>query len=179
MPTDLSQLVSIAPDSRWFYYVETGEELELVDEKPPDDKYIMGLHLKYVDRRRQRQLMTGHVGRKALSRKGLKALVSSDDQFRMNLLKEALLDWHMTARAIFLLHAELDVEKLDPNVPIEFNPVNVETLGKFSELTTDVYTLETEHDEWFGSEGDAGGNSDNGPNGSSDGSPVETVSETT
>jgi hypothetical protein len=177
--TDLNTLVVTAPDARWFYFVETAGDLELVDEKPPDEKLVLAYHLKWLNKRRIRELMTGGVSRKALSRKGLKAFVNKDDEFHANLLSDALLGWILTPRGIQLLEGEFDVSKLEPGEQVEFNAKNVKAMAQHSLMGTDVYGLLTEHDEWFSADEDTEGNSPSGPDGSSVEPPAGSASEST
>ena len=174
---DLSVFVHDAPESKWFYYVEQDEELLLVDEQPPDDQLVVAYHLQYVSKRRQRELMAPKLSRKAISRKGMKAIMSNDGESRLNLCKESLLDWVITPRGLFLLNAELDISKLDPTDKVQFNEINIRTLAERSDLATDIYGILTDHEEWF--EGDAAGNSGSGRSGSSEEPPAPPASTDT
>ena len=175
---DLTAFVHEEPSSRWFYFVEKDGELEQVDEKPKNEKdLVLAYELDYVSKKRQRELMTSNASRRAIRRRGVKALQASDAEVRKNLCLESLRNWKVTPRGLFLLNAELDVSKLDENELIEFNEGNIVVLAERSDLGTDVYGILTEHEEWF--EAASAGNSGDGPSSNMGKPPADPASTAT
>lgn len=178
---DLKSLVSSTPEPRWFHFAEDDIAGIRPLEEDSDEEPLFSLQIEYVTPRQYRALITEGLERKAISRKGVKALATNEEKTRQRICRKLVKDWALDVAGAYALELTADLGDVDPQQPIEFTESNLDVMSQSSQLSSLVNEIVTNHSRWFKRPGDGEddedsvGKSPSGQNGSSDAPPVETA----
>jgi hypothetical protein len=180
--TQLQSLIIDRPDAVTVKFYDAGGYADCVKPGESEDglDIVFQLDLRYVDNRKRRKIQTSKLGRKPITKTGIKALLSDEEEIKNALCMESLAGWNMTFAALPVLRTEkIDYSRVRMDEPVEFNDGNIKTLLEHSDLSTCIINALGEKGLWFGSMEDAEGNSKPGQSGSTDRSPAGTASTDT
>lgn len=181
MAIDLTKLRH-RPKTKWFHFQQTAAGIELTEDP---DKAVMSLELEYMSRSEYRRFIatvtSERTKRRAVSRHGVKGIISDQEAVNRDVVMRVLKGWKMTVCAAVLLECEADFSGHHPTETIDFTDENIAFLCAHSTLVERIDALISDYDSWFEmnspeEEEEAGKNSPSGPGGSTDESPAEPAS---
>lgn len=164
---------------RWT--VEHGSLVRLDDDDKTTRVDVL-CEICYLSQRDIRERMNAALERRAVDKRGLKAIVSDGEYAKFELVESAIRRLEVTVRGAYAMSLEADLSGQDPDDAIPFTGKNREILLRQSTLMAMVYSIIGRHEEWFDApeerEGELG-NSPDGPSSSSAAPPAETASPAT